>query len=130
MKVEINSHLPMLNNMFIKEGKETVSRSIVEVFFDNKVVSSVSFDEDGVYKQSKITNTLYAGQYPLIKKSDRFKQFHKLLTSFSLRFFRFSIWVTYRNYVSSKDEWTFETIRLPIDDTQYWDFSLRFLSLV
>ena len=130
VKISINSHLPMLNNMFVKEGKESVSRSIVEVFFDNKVVSSVSFDEDGVYKESKITNTLYAGQYPLIKKSDRSKQWHKLLTSFSLRFLRFSIWVTYRNYVSAKDEWTFETIRLPIDDTQFWDFSLRFLSLV
>ena len=130
VKVSLSSHLPMLNNMHIKEGKESVDRAIVEVFFDNKVTSSVTFDEEGAYKESKISNTLYAGQYPFIKKSDRSKQWHKLLTSFSLRFFRFSIYVTYRSYSSVKDEWVFETMLLPIDQTKYWDFSLRFLSLV
>ena len=130
VKISLSSHLPMLNNLHVKEGKESVDRAIVEVFFDNKVTSSVTFDEEGAYKESKISNTLYAGQYPFIKKSDRSKQWHKLLTSFSLRFFRFSIYVTYRSYSSAKDEWVFETMLLPIDQTKYWDFSLRFLSLV
>ena len=130
VKISLSSHLPMLNNLHVKEGKESVDRAIVEVFFDNKVTSTVSFDAEGAFKESKISNTLYAGQYPFIKKSDRSKQWHKLLTSFSLRFFRFSIYVTYRSYNSKKDEWLFETVLLPVDKTKYWDFSLRFLSLV
>ena len=130
VKVEISSHLPMLNNMHIKEGKETVDRAISETFFDNRVKSTVVFDREGALKESKISNVLYSGQFPFIKKSDRSKEWHKLLTTFSLRFFRFSIWVTYRSYNTPKDEWVFETALLPIDSTQYWDFSLRFLSLV
>lgn len=130
VKVEISSHLPMLNNLHVKEGKESVDRAISETFFDNRVKSTVVFDREGALKESKISNVLYSGQFPFIKKSDRSKEWHKLLTSFSLRFFRFSIWITYRTYSAEKDEWVFSTTPLPIDTTQYWDFSLRFLSLV
>ncbi len=120
----------MLNNLHVLEGKESVSRTISETFFDNRVVSTVVFDKEGVYKESKVANTVWAGQFPLLKKSSRSKQWHILLTSLSLRFFRFSLWVTYRKYDSDKDIWLFETLRLPVDKTQYWDFTLRFLSLV
>ena len=130
VKVSLSSHLPMMNNLLIKEQKETVDRFICEVFFENKVVSSVTFDEEGVFKEQSMTNTLYAGMFPFIKKSDSSKQWHRLLTSYSLRFFRFSIYITYRNYDSVKDAWIFNTVKLPIEKNKYWDFSLRFLSLV
>ena len=130
VKISVSSHLPMLNNLLVKEQKETVDRMICEVFFENKVVSSVTFDENGVFTQQSLTNTLYAGMFPFVKKSDSSKQWHRLLTSYSLRFFRFSIFITYRNYDSTKDAWVFKTVKLPIEKTKYWDFSLRFLSLV
>ena len=130
VKISLSSHLPMLNSLAIKEQKETVDRYICEVFFENKVVSSVTFDENGVFTQQSMTNTLYAGMFPFIKKSDRSKQWHRLLTSYSLRFFRFSIYITYRDYDSEKDAWIFTTEKLPIEKNKYWDFSLRFLSLV
>ena len=130
VKISISSHLPMLNNVHVREGKESVDRNIVDVFFDQKVVSSVTFDEDGLFVQSTTSNTMYAGQYPFIKKTDRGKQWHKLLTSFNLRYFRFSIYVTYRTYNALKDEWVFDTQLLPMDQSQFWDFSLRFLSLI
>jgi len=130
VKVSVSSHLPMLNNVLIKEEKETVDRAILEVFFDNEIETSVTFDEQGVFKEHQITNKLYAGQFPFVKKSDIGKQWHKLLTSFDLRFFRFHIHITYRTFDSDKDRWVLTTKRLPIGDTQYWDFSLRFLSEV
>ena len=130
VKVSISSHLPMLNNLLIKEGKETVDRMICEVFFENRVTTSALFDAAGVFQQQSIRNTLYAGMFPFIKKSDPSKQWHRLLTSYSLRFFRFRIYITYRNYDSTKDAWVFNTVKLPIEENKYWDFSLRFLSLV
>ena len=130
VKISLASHLPMLNSLSVKEQKETVDRYICEVFFENKVVSSVTFDETGVFKEQSMTNTLYAGMFPFIKKSDRSKQWHRLLTSYSLRFFRFSIYITYRDYDSVKDTWVFTTDKLPIEENKYWDFSLRFVSLV
>ena len=130
MKISLNSHLPMLNSMVVRDGKESVDRDIVEVFFDNKVTTSVSFDDQGEFTGQSITNTLYAGQYPFVKKSDTGKQWHKLLTTFDLRFFRFHIYITYRSYDSVKDQWELKTTLLPIAKDKYWDFSLRFLSQV
>ena len=130
VKISVTSHLPMQNNMLVREGIQTVDRNIVEVYFDNKITTSVAFDDEGVFKEQIITNTLYAGQFPFIKKSDRSKQWHKLLTSYDLRFLRFHVNLTYRNYDSEKDEWRLKTDRLTIDPKRYWDFSLRFISEV
>ena len=130
IKVSVTSHLPMQNNMLVREGKQTVDKNIVEVYFDNKITTSVAFDETGVFKEQTVTNTIYAGQFPFIKKSDRSKQWHKLITSYDLRFFRFHVNVTYRNYDSVKDEWRLKTDRLTIDPKRYWDFSVRFISEV
>ena len=130
VKISLSSHLPMLNSIFIKEQKETVDRSILEVFFTNKIQTSVKFDDQGIFTEQQITNKLYAGQYPFVKKTDIGKQWHKLLTVYDLRFFRFHIHITYRTYKSATDEWVFKTTRLPVGDTKYWDFSLRFLSEV
>ena len=130
LKVSLSSHLPMLNNLLVRNGKETVDRMIVEVFFDNKVTTSVQFDDQGEFSGQSITNTLYAGQYPFVRKSDVGKQWHKLLTTFDLRFFRFHVYITYRSYDSQTDTWEIKTTLLPIPDGKYWDFSLRFLSEV
>ena len=130
VKVSLSSHLPMLNNLLVKEQKETVDRMICEVFFTNRITSGITFDEDGVFKEQTLSNIIYAGMYPLIKKSDVNKQWHRLLTSYSLQFFRFTVYITYRNYDSIKDAWVFNTKALAIGDTKYWNFSLRFLSLI
>lgn len=130
MKISLSSHLPMLNNLLVRDGKETVDRNIVEIYFDNKVTTSVSFDDQGVFAGQSITNSLYAGQYPFVKKSDVGKQWHKLLTSYDLRFFRFHVFITYRSYNPATDIWQMKTTLLPIADGKYWDFSLRFLSQV
>ena len=130
VKISLSSHLPMLNNLLVKEQKETVDRMICEVFFTNRITSGITFDEDGIFTEQTLTNTLYAGMYPLIKKSDTNKQWHRLLTSYSLRFFRFTVYVTYRNYDSKKDAWIFDTKALAIKEPKYWNFSIRFISLV
>ena len=130
IKISMTSHLPMQNNMLVREGKQTVDRNIVEVYFDNKITTTLKYDEQGAFTEQTITNTLFAGQYPFVKKSDQTKQWHRLLTSYDLRFFRFHIYMTYRSYDSVKDEWVLKTDRLKIDDERYWEFSLRFISEV
>ena len=130
VKVSLSSHLPMLNNLLVKEQKETVDRMICEVFFTNRITSGITFDENGVFQEQTLSNKIYAGMYPLIKKSERNKQWHRLLTSYSLLFFRFTVYVTYRKYDSIKDAWVFDTKALDIGETKYWNFSIRFLSLV
>ena len=130
VKISLSSHLPMQNNMLVREGKETVDRNIVEVFFDNKITSAVTFDEDGTFSEQAVSSTVFAGQYPFIRKSDRSKQWHRLLTTYDLRFLRFHLYITYRRYDSSKDKWEMKTDRLKIAKDRYWDFSLRFLSEV
>ena len=130
IKISMTSHLPMQNNMLVREGRQTVDRNIVEVYFDNKITTTIKYDETGAFTEQTITNTLFAGQYPFVKKSDQTKQWHRLLTSYDLRFFRFHIYMTYRSYDSVKDEWVLKTDRLKIDDERYWEFSLRFISEV
>ena len=130
VKISLSSHLPMLNNLLVKEQKETVDRMICEVFFTNRITSGLTFDEDGVFVEQTLSNIVYAGMYPLVKKSDVNKQWHRLLTSYSLRFFRFTVYVTYRKYDSLKDAWVFDTKALEIKEPKYWNFSIRFLSLV
>lgn len=130
VRISVTSHLPILNSMLVREGVQTVDRNIAEVFFNNLVSVSAKFDDEGTFKEQSIRSTLYAGQFPFIKKSDPYKQWHKLLTSYNLRFFRFHVYMTYRIYDSLKDEWVMKTDRLKIDDTKYWEFSLRFISEV
>ena len=130
VKILVTSHLPMQNNLLIREGTETVDKAVTEVYFDNEITTTVKFDHAGVFQEQQITNTLYAGMFPFVKKSDTDKQWHRLSTSYGLRFFRFHLYVTYRSYDSVKDEWLMNTRRVTIKEPNYWEFSLRFISEV
>ena len=120
----------MLSNMVVREGLQTNDRNICEVFFDNEISSTVEFDDEGVFSQQQLSNKVYCGQFPMIRKDTVYKEWQKLLFSFNLRFFRFHIFTTYRAYDSAKDVWRFVTEALAVDDDKYYDFTLRFLSEV
>ena len=129
-KITLVSHLPMLGSVLVAQGKETIDRNILEVFFTQTIKSTVQFDEDGVFTQQALTNSVYSGQYAFVSKSDVSKQWHRLLTSFDQRFLRFYLYITYRVYDSTKDEWVMKPMRVPIPDKHYWNFTIRFLSEV
>ena len=128
--ISVESHLPMLGNVLVREGKETVDRNIVESFFDQRIKSTMKFDEEGAFIEQYLTNTVYSGQFPFVRKDQRNKQWHRLLTSFDQRFFRFYLFITYRNYDSATDKWIIKPQRLEVPENCYWDFTLRFLSEV
>ena len=128
--VSIESHLPMLGNVLVRDGKETVDRNILEAFFDQQIKSTMRFDKEGAFVEQSITNTVYAGQFPFVRKDQPSKQWHRLLTALDLRFMRFYLFITYRSYSSEKDEWTTKPYRVDVPKNNYWDFSLRFLSEV
>ena len=130
VSISLSSHLPMLSNLVVREGLQTNDRNICEVFFDNEISSTVEFDDEGVFAKQQLSNKVYCGQFPMIRKDTVYKEWQKLLFSFNLRFFRFHVFTTYRAYDSVKDVWRFVTEALKVDNDKYYDFTLRFLSEV
>ena len=130
VKVELESHLPIENNMLIRDEKEQVDRNIAEVFFQNEAIASFEFDSAGTITSKKIATKVYCGLYPLIKKSSPNKTYHKLLTSYNLRYFRFHLYVTFRTYDSVTDLWKFSRKALDVPKNLFWSCSLRFCSEV
>ena len=124
LKCSLESHLPIQSNVFVEDGKQKNSRHICEVYFDKVLTTTLDVDEAEI----KISSKCYSGQYPLVKKSQVYKQWNKLTMSYGLRFFRFHNFVTYREFDSAKNLWIFKRYPLKVDDNNYVDFTLRFIS--
>lgn len=124
LKCSLESHLPTQSNVFVEDGKQKNSRHICEVYFDKVLTTTLDVDEAEI----KISSKCYSGQYPLVKKSQVYKQWNKLTMSYGLRFFRFHNFVTYREFDSTKNLWVFKRYPLKVDDNNYVDFTLRFIS--
>jgi hypothetical protein len=130
VSIEIDSHLPMRSNIIVQDEKEQVSHMIAERFFENRLTTKFKFDTDGRITEKESTMDLYSGMVPFITISERNKEFHKLITSYDLRFFRFHIYVVFRKYDSDTDKWIFTKTKLPVDKNSYIDFAIRFVSEV
>ena len=128
IKISVESHLPMASNIAISDEKETVDRTICEKYFENHLESTVQFDSDGTFQSQDLSTRVYSGQYSFIRKSDRRTQWHKLLTAYELRFFRFHIYITYRLYDAATDRWYLKKQFLDIPDDKYWSMTLHFIS--
>ena len=130
LKITVSSHLPTVSNVAILNERETVDRSICEVYFTKDTRSSLTFDEEGIFKSSTIQTTSYTGDYPLIKKSSLFKQWTKLTTAYEIRFFRFHIFIWYRKFNRATEVWEITKKDLKIPETRSWNMLLRFVSEV
>ena len=128
LKISLESDLPMKSNVSVIDNVETVDRSIAEVYFTKDTKSILTYTPDGRLLSSGIQNNVYAGDYQFIKKSDRFKTFTKLLTSYELRLLRFYLKIWYRHYDSATDKWQLLKKELPIAEDRMWSFLLRFVS--
>ena len=128
VKVSVSTHLPITSNVEIMDEKETINREICEVFFQNNITSSVEFDNSGHFVRQTIENKVYTGLYPFVQKHEPIGQWHKLKTSYELRFFRFHVHVWRRTYDSIKDTWNLKKENLSVPADKFWNMTLRFIS--
>ena len=127
LKVTVDSHLPMSANLEIKDQSETVNREIAEGFFESHLETAVQFDNWGTFTQMTMKSKLYSGQVSFIKKSDPHPEWHKLLTAYELRYFRFHLNIWYRTYTPGSG-WSLVKRPLEVPTDKYWAMSIRFVS--
>ena len=120
IKISVSTHLPVTSNVEIMDEKETINREICEVFFQNQITSSVEFDNNGWFSKQTIENKVYAGLYPFVQKHEPITQWHKLRTSYELRFFRFHVHLWRRVYDSTKDTWNLKRENLSVPKNKFW----------
>ena len=126
VKCTVDSHLPMAANLAIVDQKETVSREIAEAFFETKLQTSIKFDDEGLFTDMTVASRLYSGQVSFIKKSDLHTEWHKLLTAYELRYFRFHLYIWYRKW--SGEKWELKRQPLDVPKNKYWSMAIRFVS--
>ena len=122
LKADLESHLPIPTSISIEDGIQKNKRSIAEVYFSKS--ATVTSDAANVLK---IATPAAMGQYTLIKKTDR-KTWHKLRTSYNLRFFRFHQFITYREWSDISNRWVIKRVPLALDENSFGMFALRFVS--
>ena len=126
VKISVTSHLNILSNIKIENGLQKADRTIGEAFFENKLTSEM--ERDGQNFQTKLTSRIYGGQMNMIRKSDPYHAWHKLLNSFDTKFFRFYVHITYRIFDMATNTWSIQTKLLDVNDNDYWLMQIRFVS--
>jgi hypothetical protein len=126
VKISVTSHLNILSNIKIENGVQKADRTIGEAFFENKLTSEMQ--RDGQSFQTKLTSKIYGGQMNMIRKSDQYHTWHKLLNSFDTKFFRFYLHITYRTFDMATNTWSIQTSLLKVEDNDYWLLQIRFVS--
>ena len=124
VKCSLDSHLATPTHVFVQDGKQKNTRTICEVFFDKQITTTTQVGGGN----TSISGKCYSGQYPIVKKSSPYKQWHKLLVSYGLRFMRFHLFVTYREFDIKQNSWAFNRYPMSIDANNYFDFTILFIS--
>jgi hypothetical protein len=122
LRADLESHLPVPTSISIEDGIQKNKRSIAEVYFAKS--ATITSDAANVLK---IATSAAMGQYTLIKKTDP-KTWHKLRTSYNLRFFRFHQFITYREWSDILNKWVIKRVPLALDENTFGMFTLRFVS--
>jgi hypothetical protein len=126
IKVSVSSHLPMLSNVLINNEKQSSERDICEAFFETDVTSEILYTNN-VFS-TKIIATMFSGQVAMIRKHDPHHQWNKLLSSYRLRYMRFFLFVTYRDYQLATNTFTLRKMPVTVAENDYWSFSIQFVS--
>jgi hypothetical protein len=128
LKIAVESHLPIQSGIEIRDESETNNREIASAFFLNDVKVNATWNQEGRMYNYGIESKVFSGQFPMIHQHSRIKQWNRLLTSYSLTFFRFFLTVHYRYFDEATGVWQILIKRPVIDPTQYWAMKLRFVS--
>lgn len=126
IKVSVSSHLPILSNVIINNEKQSSERDIAEAFFENVVKSEVHY-KDGALS-TRLISKVYSGQCNMIRKHDEFHQWNKLISSYRLRYMRFYVFITYRDYQTTTNTFALRKLPLTVTEPDYWSFTLKFVS--
>ena len=127
ISLNVQSHLPIANNMIITDGKEGLDNAISRTPIQAPLEITQRFTKQ-IREFHEIKRKLFNGQVQLIKKSQSNFQWHRLLTSFQLKFIRLSLWASYRRYNPVTNTWFVKNDRLTIPGDRYWETTLRFIS--
>jgi hypothetical protein len=126
VKVSISSHLPLLSNIVVNNEKQSSERDIAEAFFENQVKSEVRY-LDGVFS-TRLISKVYSGQAAMIRKHDSHHQWNKLISSYRLRYMRFFLFVTYRDYKVATNTFVLRKMPVTVSPHDYWSFTIKFVS--
>jgi hypothetical protein len=124
--VSISTHMPMDSHVVIQNGVQTSSRDIAIAFFDNQAESIITYKADGSLGL-RIKGRTYGSQTHMIRKSDYIK-WHKLNTSYQLRYMRFYIHICYKLYNDTTDTFVLVKQDFPVSQDSFWQMYVRFVS--
>ena len=104
----------------------TSERDIAEAFFENVIKSEVHYTDGAL--STRLISKVYSGQCNMIRKHDQFHQWNKLISSYRLRYLRFYVFITYRDYQTSTNTFVLRKMPLTINENDYWSFCVKFVS--
>lgn len=125
--VSVSTHLPMDSHTVIQNSVQTTSRDIAVAFFDNQAESIITYKPDGTLGL-RIKGRTYNAQTHMIRKSDLNVKWHKLLTSYRLRYLRFYLHICYKLYNETTDGFVLVKQDFPIGKDSFWQMYVRFVS--
>jgi hypothetical protein len=125
--VSVSTHLPMDSHTVIQNSVQTTSRDIAVAFFDNQAESIIQYLPDGSLSL-RIKGRTYNSQTHMIKKSDLNVKWHKLNTSYRLRYMRFYLHICYKLYNETTDSFVLVKQDFPISKDSFWQMYIRFVS--
>jgi hypothetical protein len=125
--VSVSTHLPMDSHTVIQNSVQTTSRDIAVAFFDNQAESIIQYLPDGSLSL-RIKGRTYNSQTHMIRKSDLNVKWHKLNTSYRLRYLRFYLHICYKLYNETTDSFVLVKQDFPISKDSFWQMYVRFVS--
>jgi hypothetical protein len=126
IKITLSTHLPILSQVSVDNEVQSSDRDICTAFFENVVTSEILY-ADGTF-DTRLHSKVYAGQVALIRKYDSHHQWNRLMTSYRLRYIRFYVYITYRVFDTTSETYKFEKHKLEIDEHEFWNFTVKFVS--
>ena len=128
VKVSVATHLPTMANVLVQNEKQSSNKDIAEAFFQNQVTSEVNYNA-GVFT-TRLISRVYSGQCNMIKKFDSHHQWNRLMNSYGVRYLRFYLFISYREYDVATDKFKIAKYPLVIEKDQYWSANIKFVSEV
>ena len=128
IKCSVEWHGPSSGNIVIIDQKEQTDRTIAEAFFESKLENQIKFDEQGIFDSMTMSSAMYSGQTNFIRKSQQNFQWNRLLTAYELKLFRFQIYIWYRTWNDTTQQWLLSKDKLVVAQQAFWELSVRFVS--
>ena len=125
--VAVTCHLPMDSHTAVLNGKESSSRDIAIAFFENFAETSVITAGNGDIS-IKVKERAYGSQTHMIRKVDQNIKWHKLKTSYRLRYIRLHLRICYKILDLTTGEFSLEKQEFPVSADNYWQVFIRFVS--